>query len=122
MTTETRAVVTWEGPGEPVVLALYGPAGEAVALPLEPKRALTLAQRHRHRRDRAQAQLGRGGRRRADAISIVVTADVVAETILVLVDEVTRTTWKWSSSAHAQFEPRGSLRHPPLVTLTRSGG
>ena len=42
-TTETRAVVTWEGPGEPIMLTLYGPAGE-VALPLLPKRALTLAQ------------------------------------------------------------------------------
>ena len=41
---ESRAVVTWEGPGQPIVLTLYGPAGEAVALPLEPKRALTLAQ------------------------------------------------------------------------------
>jgi len=39
-----RAVVTWEGPGQPIVLTIYGPAGEAVALPLEPKRALTLAQ------------------------------------------------------------------------------
>lgn len=29
--TETRAVVSWEGPGEPIVLALYGPDGEAVA-------------------------------------------------------------------------------------------
>ncbi len=38
-----RAVVTWEGPGEPIVLTLYGPDGE-VALPLLPKRALTLAQ------------------------------------------------------------------------------
>ena len=42
--TETRAVVTWEGPGQPVVLALHGADGEAVAVPLEPKRALTLAQ------------------------------------------------------------------------------
>ncbi len=42
-TTETRAVVTWEGPGEPIVLTLHGPDGE-VALPLLPKRALTLAQ------------------------------------------------------------------------------
>ncbi len=41
---EPRAVVSWNGPGEPIVLALYGPAGEAVSLPLEPKRALTLAQ------------------------------------------------------------------------------
>ncbi len=39
-----RAVVTWQGPGEPVVLTIYGADGEAVALPLEPKRALTLAQ------------------------------------------------------------------------------
>ena len=38
-----RAVVTWEGPGEPIVLTLYGPDGE-VAVPLLPKRALTLAQ------------------------------------------------------------------------------
>ena len=43
-TTENRAVVTWEGPREPILLTLYGPAGEAVALPLLPKRALTLAQ------------------------------------------------------------------------------
>ncbi len=42
-TTEHRAVVTREGPGEPIVLALYGPDGE-VAAPLLPKRALTLAQ------------------------------------------------------------------------------
>ena len=42
-TIETRAVVTWEGPGEPIMLTLYGPGGE-VALPLLPKRALTLAQ------------------------------------------------------------------------------
>ncbi len=38
-----RAVVTWEGPGTPIVLALYGPDGE-VAVPLTPTRALTLAQ------------------------------------------------------------------------------
>ena len=38
-----RAVVTWEGPGEPIMLTLYGPDGE-VALSLLPKRALTLAQ------------------------------------------------------------------------------
>ena len=32
-TTLTRAVVTWEGPGEPIVLTVYGPDGEiAVAL------------------------------------------------------------------------------------------
>ncbi len=39
-----RAVVTWDGPAAPIMLTLYGPAGEAVALPLPPKRALTLAQ------------------------------------------------------------------------------
>ena len=41
--TEARAVVTWEGPGSPIMLTLYGPDGE-VSLPLLPKRALTLAQ------------------------------------------------------------------------------
>ncbi len=41
---EPRAVVSWEGPGEPVMLAVYGPDGEVVAVPLLPKRALTLAQ------------------------------------------------------------------------------
>ncbi len=41
---EPRAVVTWEGPGEPIMLTIYGPDGEAVAVPLWPKRALTLAQ------------------------------------------------------------------------------
>ncbi len=40
---EPRAVVTWAGPGQPIVLKVYGPAGE-VAVPLLPKRALTLAQ------------------------------------------------------------------------------
>ncbi len=39
-----RAVVTWQGPGQPVMLTLYGPDGEVVALALLPKRALTLAQ------------------------------------------------------------------------------
>ncbi len=39
-----RAVVSWNGPSQPVMLTIYGPAGEAVALPLLPKRALTLAQ------------------------------------------------------------------------------
>ncbi len=38
-----RCVVTWAGPGEPIVLTVYSPAGE-VAVPLVPKRALTLAQ------------------------------------------------------------------------------
>ena len=38
-----RAVVTWEGPGSPIMLTVYGPDGE-IAVPLLPKRALTLAQ------------------------------------------------------------------------------
>ncbi len=42
-TTEHRTVVTWAAPGEPIMLTLYGPDGEA-AVPLSPKRALTLAQ------------------------------------------------------------------------------
>ena len=41
--TETRAVVSWAGPGQPIMLKVYGPDGE-VAVPLLPKRALTLAQ------------------------------------------------------------------------------
>ncbi len=41
---EPRAVVSWEGPGEPIMLTVYGIDGEAVALPLLPKRALVLAQ------------------------------------------------------------------------------
>ena len=41
--TEPRAVVSWEGPGEPIVLKAYGPSGE-VTVPLLPKRALELAQ------------------------------------------------------------------------------
>ncbi len=39
-----RAVVTWEGPGEPIMLTIYGPDGVVAAVSLEPKRALTLAQ------------------------------------------------------------------------------
>ena len=38
-----RAAVSWEGPGEPIVLTVYGPDGE-IAVALLPKRALTLAQ------------------------------------------------------------------------------
>ncbi len=38
-----RAVVSWEGPGQPIMLKVYGPGGE-VAVRLLPKRALTLAQ------------------------------------------------------------------------------
>ena len=41
--TEARAIVSWEGPGEPIMLTLYGPDGELVVA-LLPKRALTLAQ------------------------------------------------------------------------------
>ena len=41
--TEARASVAWEGPGQPIVLKVHGPAGE-VAVPMVPKRALTLAQ------------------------------------------------------------------------------
>ena len=40
---EPRAVVSWAGPGEPIMLTLYGPDGE-LAVALLPKRALTLAQ------------------------------------------------------------------------------
>ncbi len=36
-------MVSWEGPGQPIVQQVYGPAG-AVEVPLLPKRALTLAQ------------------------------------------------------------------------------
>ncbi len=38
-----RVVVTWEGPGKPIVLTLYGPEGELAAMELLPKRCLTLA-------------------------------------------------------------------------------
>ena len=42
---EARAVVvTWEGSGQPIMLTVYGMDGTVVAVPLEPKRALTLAQ------------------------------------------------------------------------------
>ena len=41
---EPRAVVSWEGPGQPIMLTVYGMDGKAVAVPLLPKRALTLAQ------------------------------------------------------------------------------
>ena len=41
--TETRAVVSWEGPGEPIMLRVYGPDGK-LAVPMVPKRALELAQ------------------------------------------------------------------------------
>ena len=38
-----RVVVTWEGAGEPIILTLCGPNGEVAAVPLLPKRCLTLA-------------------------------------------------------------------------------
>ncbi len=41
--TPPRTVVSWEGPGEPIMLTLYG-AGSEIAVPLLPTRALTLAQ------------------------------------------------------------------------------
>ncbi len=34
---EPRAVVSWEGPGEPIMLTIYGPDGEVAAVPLAPK-------------------------------------------------------------------------------------
>ncbi len=42
-TTEDRAIVSRQGEGQPIMLTIYGPDGE-VAVPLLPKRALTLAQ------------------------------------------------------------------------------
>ncbi len=33
-TTVDRAVVTWEGPGQPIMLTLYDPDGAAAAVPL----------------------------------------------------------------------------------------
>ena len=38
-----RAVVSWDGPDEPIMLTVYGPDG-TMAVPLLPTRALTLAQ------------------------------------------------------------------------------
>ncbi len=38
----SRAVVTWEGPGQPITLTVHGPGGE-VALALTPTRAIALA-------------------------------------------------------------------------------
>ena len=42
-TAARRAVVSWEGPGEPIMLQVYGPDGE-VSVPMVPNRALELAQ------------------------------------------------------------------------------
>ena len=41
--TEPRAVVSWEGTGQPIMLALYGRAGVGM-VPMVPKRALALTQ------------------------------------------------------------------------------
>ncbi len=41
--TANRVVVTWEGADRPIVLTLFGPDGEVVAVPLTPVRALELA-------------------------------------------------------------------------------
>ncbi len=41
--TQTRPVVSWEGPGTPIMLALYGPDGELARAPMLPKHALELA-------------------------------------------------------------------------------
>ena len=41
--TEHRCVVSWAGPGQPIVLEVYGPDGK-LAVPMVPKRALELAQ------------------------------------------------------------------------------
>ena len=41
--SEPRVTIAWEEPGQPILLRVYGPDGE-VAVPLLPKRALTLAQ------------------------------------------------------------------------------
>ena len=38
-----RAVVTWAGAGQPVVLSIYGPAGAVVSMSMSPVRALELA-------------------------------------------------------------------------------
>ena len=40
--TESRAIVSWNGPGQPIMIALRGPGGE-VSMPLSPTRALEMA-------------------------------------------------------------------------------
>ncbi len=42
-TEQTRAVVSQEGPGQPIMLTIYGPAGKVVVVAISPTRALTLA-------------------------------------------------------------------------------
>ena len=41
--TEHRAIVSWAGAGEPIMLAVCGPDGAVVSVPLSPVRALELA-------------------------------------------------------------------------------
>ena len=41
--TEHRAVVSWAGKDQPIMLTLYGPNGEAATVRLSPTRALGLA-------------------------------------------------------------------------------
>ncbi len=41
--TEHRAVVSWAGPDELILLTVYAPDGEVVSVPLSPTRALELA-------------------------------------------------------------------------------
>ena len=41
--TEHRAIVSWAGAAEPIVLTVYDTGGEVVAVPLSPVRALELA-------------------------------------------------------------------------------
>ena len=36
--------MSWKGPGQPITLTVYGMDGKVVTMPLEPRRALTLAQ------------------------------------------------------------------------------
>ena len=42
MTSEPRAIVSWEGAGQPILLKVHGPDCE-VTMPLTPSRALELA-------------------------------------------------------------------------------
>ena len=41
--TEARAVVSWEGAGQPIMLTIYDSDGKATSVPLRPVRALELA-------------------------------------------------------------------------------
>ena len=38
-----RAIVTWAGAGQPIVLTVYDPDGAVVSVPMSPVRALELA-------------------------------------------------------------------------------